>query len=707
MKKGRKNTPSVEDLSEKQAAAELKKLAAEISNHDLLYHEKDAPKISDGDYDALRQRNDAIEKRFPELVREDSPTHRVGSASASGFSKVTHSVPMLSLGNAFEPNDISDFVTRVRKFLRLPGDEELAVLAEPKVDGLSATLRYEKGVFVQGATRGDGAVGENITANLRTLKDVPKKLKGKNIPDILEVRGEVYFPLDGFAEFNNAQEAAGKQVYANPRNSAAGSLRQIDPKVTAERPLRFFGYAWGELSTPLAKTQEAARERLHDFGFKLNAPARLCRSVDEILAFHQDIGEMRSELKYDVDGVVYKVDRLDWQDRLGTVTRSPRWALAHKFPAEQAQTVVRGIDIQVGRTGALTPVARLEPVTVGGVVVTNATLHNAFEIEDKDIRIGDTVIVQRAGDVIPQVVEVIKTPGKRRGKEFVFPTKCPICKSPARRQVLDEKTGEVEKVLRCTGGLNCSAQAVERLRHFVSRNAFDIEGLGEKQIKTFYEEKSVTKPGDIFRLAAQESKSKKPLSGEEGWGDLSLKNLFAAIEARRTIGLDRFIFGLGIRHVGQANARLLARSYGSLKEFRKGVNEAAKSKESEAYQRLIDIDGIGEVLADALFEFFADKRNGAAVDDLESELEVEDMEAAAGDSPVSGKTVVFTGTLETMSRGEAKARAESLGAKVAGSVSARTDYVVAGPGAGSKLKKAESLGVKVLSEDEWQALVAT
>ena len=692
----------VDRLSKEQAAAELARLASEIAAHDRRYHGEDAPDISDADYDALRRRNDAIEARFGDLIRPVSPAKRVGAAPSSGFAKVTHALAMLSLGNAFADEEVGEFVARVAKFLSLTGDEVLAVVAEPKVDGLSASLRYEDGRLLLGATRGDGAVGEDITENLRTLADIPKTLAGPAVPAILEVRGEVYMRRDEFEDLNKAQAAAGKPAYANPRNSAAGSLRQIDSAVTAERPLHFFAYAWGETSEPLAETLWGARARLAAFGFALNEPAKRCAGVEEILAHYRRLEEARAELPYDIDGVVYKVDRLDWQARLGAVTRSPRWALAHKFPAEQAQTILLDIEIQVGRTGALTPVARLEPVTVGGVVVTNATLHNEGEIERKDVRVGDTVVVQRAGDVIPQIVRRVKKPGKKREPEYGFPTVCPACGSHAVRERLD--SGELEKIRRCTGGLICPAQAVERLRHFVSRDAFDIEGLGEKQIAAFWEEGRVRQPGDLFRFAAEDGVKHPSLAEREGWGAQSAAKLFAAIEARRTIGLDRFIYGLGIRHVGQANARLLAKAYGSLTAFGDAM-AAARGRESDAYAELMDVDGIGPILADTLTAFFDEAHNLAVVEDLAAELTVETMAERAADTPVAGKTVVFTGTLETMSRGEAKARAEALGARVAGSVSAKTDFVVAGPGAGSKLKKAADLGVAVLSEAEWRALV--
>lgn len=690
-----------------RAAQELARLAAEIAEHDRRYHAEDSPTISDADYDALVRRNNELEAQFPELRRADSPSNRVGVAPATGFAKVVHRKPMLSLGNAFEADEVVEFVARVRRFLRLEDEETVAVVAEPKIDGLSASLRYEKGQFVQGATRGDGTEGEDVTANIRTISDafIPKVLKGRNVPDVLEVRGEIYLRREDFLALNKAQAAAGKPVYANPRNTAAGSLRQMDPSVTASRPLRFFGYTWGELSAPLGKTQWESRERLKSFGFELNEPALLAGTVEELLDYYRSIEAQRGTLPFDIDGVVYKVDRLDWQERLGFVTRSPRWAIAHKFPPEQAQTTLRDIEIQVGRTGSLTPVAKLEPVTVGGVVVTNATLHNEEEIARKDVRVGDTVIVQRAGDVIPQIVGVVKEKRPRGSKSFVFPDVCPACGSSAVREVVDEKTGEREKVKRCTGGLICPAQAVERLRHFVSRNAFDIEGLGEKQIQAFWDAGLVRQPGDVFRLQAQDGATGAKLEEREGWGKTSAAKLFAAIEARRGIEFHRFLFGLGIRHVGEATAKMLARAYGTPEAFLTAM-EKAKDREGEAYADLLAHEGVGDTLAGAVVDFFAEPHNLAVVDDLVAQLDILPAAAVRSDTSVAGKTVVFTGSLETMSRDEAKAQAEALGAKVAGSVSKKTDYVVAGADAGSKLKKAKELGVAVLTEEEWRQLIA-
>lgn len=693
-------TKSVDKLSSKEASAELERLAGEIAQHDAAYYQKDAPVISDAEYDALRRRNDSIEARFPDLVREDSPSKTVGAAPVGAFGKVAHKVAMLSLSNGFDDEDVIEFWNRIRRFLNLKGDETLEVTAEPKIDGLSASLRYEKGRFVIGATRGDGREGENVTENLRTIADIPEKLHGKNIPDVFEVRGEVYMSHADFAALNKRQEEAGKPVFANPRNAAAGSLRQLDPKITASRPLRFFAYAWGDASEVPGETQADVMAAFTKWGFEVNPLFGVCNAVEDIIAFYHKVEEGRADLGYDIDGVVYKVNRLDWQQRLGFVSRSPRWALAHKFPAEQAFTKLLGIDIQVGRTGALTPVARLEPVTVGGVVVSNATLHNEDEIARKDIRIGDTVVVQRAGDVIPQIVRVVEDKRPKGAKPYEFPTTCPACGSHAVREI-NEKTGEADVVRRCTGGLICPAQAVERLRHFVSRNAFDIEGLGEKQIAGFYADGLIKQPSDIFMLEDRDAKSLKKMKDREGWGATSVRKLFAAIDDRRRIDLDRFIFGLGIRHVGETNARLLARTYGTLDHFVEEM-EKAVDPESDARRDLLSIDGVGDVLAEALVDFFAEEHNREVLKAL-SEAGVVTVPLAAQDtsSPVAGKTVVFTGSLERMTRAEAKARAEQMGAKVSGSVSAKTDLVVAGADAGSKLTKANALGVKVISEDEW------
>lgn len=689
---------SVEKLTLDEAKRELERLADEIAAHDRRYYQEDAPSISDAEYDQLRKRNAAIEARYPELIRPDSPSLRVGAKPSEKFAKVMHRLPMLSLDNAFDDGDVVDFSNRVRRFLGLKPDDELAFIAEPKIDGLSASLRFEKGLFVQGATRGDGIEGEDVTANLRTLRDVPLRLHGK-APEVLEVRGEVYMLHKDFAALNERQAKAGKPLFANPRNSAAGSLRQLDPAITARRPLRFFAYSWGEASRLPEDTQSGMLQAIKSYGFRVNPLIRCCRTTDEMLAFYRDIETKRASLGYDIDGVVYKVDRLDLQERLGFISRSPRWAVAHKFAAEQAETVLLDIDIQVGRTGTLTPVAKLKPVTVGGVVVQNATLHNEDEIARKDVRIGDTVVVQRAGDVIPQIVRVI--PGKRpRGaKPYVFPDKCPVCHSHAVREV-DEKTGEPEAARRCTGGLICAAQAVERLRHFVSRNCFDIEGLGDKHITAFYEDGLVREPADIFRLEKRYASGDKAIAGREGWGEQSASKLFEAINRRRTISLDRFVNALGIRHVGETTAKLLARNFHTLEAF------LAAMESENALAELEQIGGIGETVAGAIRDFFAERHNRQALDRLLPDLQVTAIAPPkAAHSAVAGKTVVFTGTLEKMTRPEAKARAESLGAKVSGSVSKKTDIVVAGPGAGSKRAEAEKLGVRVIDEDAWLKLV--
>ena len=689
----------VADLTEAEAGSELERLAGEIAHHDERYHGKDAPEISDAEYDALRRRNEAIEQRFPALVREDSPSRRVGARVASGFRTVRHSVPMLSLGNAFADEDVVDFLDRIRRFLGLKDEDAIAIVAEPKIDGLAVSIRYENGRYVRAATRGDGSEGEDITANVATIAGLPNTLKGSNVPEVIEVRGEVYLARDDFFALNETREAAGEPRFANPRNAAAGSLRQLDVTVTAARPLKIFLYAWGEASALPAETHSGVLRAYESWGLPVNPQIALCHGAEEMLARYRAIGEKRAGLPYDIDGVVYKVDRLDWQQRLGFVSRAPRWAIAHKFPAEKAQTVLKAIRIQVGRTGALTPVAMLEPVTVGGVVVQNATLHNQEEIERKDIRVGDTVVIQRAGDVIPQVVEVVLARRPADSTPYVFPETCPECGSMAVREI-NPKTGKPDAARRCTGGLICPAQAVERLRHFVSRLAFDIEGLGDKQIRFFWDQELIRNPVEIFDL---EQNAGERLAEFEGWGKVSARNLYEAIETRRTIGLDRFINALGIRHVGETTARLLARRYGSLASFRR--LQDAQVGEGELWEELVNIDGIGATVAEAIVEFFQEPHNQEIVAGLAERLVVEDMEQAAGDSPVSGKTVVFTGTLEAMTRQEAKARAESLGAKVAGSISAKTDILVAGPGAGSKLKKAQELGITVMTEEEWLALI--
>jgi DNA ligase (NAD+) len=694
----------VVELDETEAAAELARLAAEIAHHDALYYRKDEPEISDAGYDALRARNDQIEARFPHLTRDDSPSLRIGAAPVEAFGKVTHRVPMLSLGNVFDEEGLRDFLDRIGRFLGLDSIEGLAFTAEPKIDGLSITLRYEDGKLIQGATRGDGYEGENVTANVRTIADIPKTIKSRGFPDPFELRGEIYMSRTAFQRLNQEQAKRDERLFANPRNAAAGSLRQLDPAITASRPLRFFAYGWGEVADLPAETQWDAYQVLRAWGFPLNPLIRLTHSAEQMLETYRDIESGRSGLDYDIDGIVYKLDRLDLQERLGFVSRSPRYAIAHKFPAEKATTILRGIDIQVGRTGALTPVAKLEPVTVGGVVVQNATLHNEDEIARKDVRIGDTVIVQRAGDVIPQILGVVQEKRPKGAKRFAFPTVCPACGSHASREI-NPNTGKEDVVRRCTGGLICPAQRVERLKHFVSRNAFDIEGLGEKHIKAFYDDGLIQSPPDIFTLARRDKRASAKLAMREGWGETSAQKLFDAIAARRNVRLDRFIYALGIPHVGEITARLLARSYGTVEAFVKAMRAAGKDRAGEAFAELDNIEGIGPTVAAAIADFFAEPHNVKVVDELLDEVSPEPLEAVDHASPISGKTVVFTGTLEKMTRSEAKAKAERLGAKVAGSVSKSTDYVVAGPGAGSKLKNAKDLGVKVLTEDEWLKLI--
>lgn len=766
----------VADLSREAAETELARLAPEIARHDALYQEA-TPEISDADYDALRQRNAAIEARFPDLVRPDSPSAKVGSTASNQFAEVRHGVPMLSLDNAFDEGEVRDFVARVARFLKLPADEPIAFVAEPKIDGLSANLLYVDGRLSIGATRGDGRTGEDVTANLRTIADVRQTLAGGGWPDRIEVRGEVYAPNEAFLAFNAAAEAEGRRTYANPRNFAAGSLRQKDPAVTARRPLNFFAYAWGEHSSDFAETQWEALQKLKSWGFPVNTRSKRVLGAEGLIAVYRELERDRATLGYDIDGVVYKVDRIDWQHRLGYVARSPRWAIAHKFPAQQATTVLEGIDIQVGRTGSLTPVARLHPVTVGGVVVRNATLHNEDEIERLDVRIGDTVRLQRAGDVIPQILGVVRDLRPAGAVPYVFPDRCPVCGSEAVREA-----DEVKR--RCTGGLICDAQIVERLKHFVGRRAFDIEGLGEKQLIAFHARGWIREPADIFRLAKDEAKLAM-LRAEDGYGETSVRNLVAGIEARRRIALDRFLFGLGIREIGEQTSLVLARAFESWPALKAACLQAAQGAPSEAWTELagshavsprvltlmaeanppeadpwpeatmdmkishafpgmaaparrsiaamVDdwaglrrlaavarsegpsemlnqiagVTGVGPVAAEALAHFFHEPHNLQVVQALEGELtEIVDAERPKSDTPVAGKTVVFTGALERFTRDEAKARAESLGAKVSGSVSKKTDYVVAGPGAGSKLKEAEKHGVQVLTEDEWLALIA-
>lgn len=766
----------VNDLTPQTAADELAWLAAEMARHDALYAEA-APEISDADYDALRARNLEIEARFPDLTRPDSPSNKVGAAVSSQFTEVRHGVPMLSLDNAFDEGEVRDFVARIARFLKLPADEPIAFVAEPKIDGLSANLLYEKGRLAIGATRGDGRTGEDVTANLKTIADVKQELAGADWPDRIEVRGEVYAPNDAFAKFNADAEAEGRRTYANPRNFAAGSLRQKNAKITAGRPLNFFAYAWGEHSSDFAETQWEALQKLKAWGFPVNARSQRVEGAEGLIAAYRELERDRATLGYDIDGVVYKVDRIDWQRRLGFVARSPRWAIAHKFPAQQATTVLEGIDIQVGRTGSLTPVARLHPVTVGGVVVRNATLHNEDEIERLDVRIGDTVRLQRAGDVIPQILGVVAEQRPADAVPYVFPDKCPVCGSEAVRE-----GDEVKR--RCTGGLICDAQIVERLKHFVGRRAFDIEGLGEKQLIAFHARGWIKEPADIFRLARDEARL-KALEKDDGYGETSIRNLIAGIDARRTISLDRFLFGLGVRDIGEQTSIVLARAFESWNALKAACLQAANGIQSDAWTELAGahaisprvltlmaeatpaasdpwpdapmdqkialafpgmaaparrslatmtndwaglvrlaniarnegpsemlnqisaVIGVGPVAALALAHFFHEPHNLEVVAALEAEMtEIVDAERPKADTPVAGKTVVFTGSLERFTRDEAKARAESLGAKVSGSVSKKTDYVVAGPGAGSKLKDAEKHGVQVLTEDEWLALIA-
>jgi DNA ligase (NAD+) len=769
------DTP-VDQLDLAAAEVELARLTAELARHDALYHGDDAPEISDADYDALKRRALEIEDAFPDLTTASSPSQVVGGPVSSQFAEVRHGVPMLSLDNAFSAEEVTDFDARIRRFLKLAADEHIAFVAEPKIDGLSASLRYEHGKLVRGATRGDGKTGEDVTANLLTINDIPRELSGSGWPDVIEVRGEVYAPNAEFDAFNAAAEAEGQRTYANPRNFAAGSLRQKDPAITAKRPLRFFAYAWGEKSADFADTQSHALDALRSWGFKVNPRSARVEDAAGLIALYDGLQTDRAGLGYDIDGVVYKVDRLDWQERLGFIARTPRWAIAHKFPAQQAQTVLEGIDIQVGRTGSLTPVARLHPVTVGGVVVRNATLHNEDEIARKDVRIGDTVVLQRAGDVIPQIVSVVLDKRPADALPYVFPTHCPVCGSEAERP-----EGEVRR--RCTGGLICDAQLVERLKHFVGRRAFDIEGLGEKQLIAFHERGWLHQPADIFRLARDEEKL-AALRGEDGYGETSVRNLVEGIDARRVVALDRLIFALGIRDIGEQTSILLARHFGSWSAFHAACLEASQGIPSADWTQLAEghgvsertlsvlaaatppaddpwpeapldqklslafpgvaaparralallapdwpaivrlagiareegpsmtlgeiatISGVGPVAARALAQFFHEPHNRAVVDALIEQLDtVEDAEKPQTDTAVAGKTVVFTGALERFTRDEAKARAESLGAKVSGSVSKKTDYLVAGPGAGSKMADAQKHGVAVLTEDEWLALI--
>jgi DNA ligase (NAD+) len=685
----------VAELTEAEAKRELARLAKEIAHHRRLYYQKDAPEISDAEFDALLQRNEAIEQRFPELKRKDSPTEKIGAEPAAGFAKVRHLEPMLSLDNAFTREDVADFLGKIRRFLGIKNEADIDLVLEPKMDGLSANLRYENGVLTLGATRGDGTTGEDITANLKLVHGVPHKLKGAHPPKVVEIRGEVFMSKAGFLKLNEAQAAAGDTVFANPRNAAAGSVRQKDPEITRRRPLKFFAYSLGAAEGfDWPKTHKDLLKQLDHWGFEINPLNGFGENLDEVMKFYDGMAAQRGDLDYDIDGVVYKVNDLTLQDRLGFVGRAPRWAIAHKFAAERAITTLNQIFISVGRTGVLTPVAFLEPVNVGGVMVARATLHNEDEIARKDIREGDKVVVQRAGDVIPQIVEVVDADRKGRGKPFKMPEKCPVCGSHAIRE-------EGEAARRCIGGLFCANQATERLRHFVGRTAFDIDGFGDKTIKEFFELNWVKSPADIFKLERHRGDWLK----REGWGEASVQKLLDAIEARRTIPLDRFIYALGIPQVGEVTARLLAKHYLSFKAFRQAMIDAATIG-SEARQDLDEINGIGPSVVDDLTAFFAEKHNTEVIAALEREVTVEDfVPVAVSNSAIAGKTVVFTGTLEKMTRNEAKARAESLGAKVAGSVSAKTDYVIIGADAGSKAKKAAELGVKTLSEDEWLEMI--
>jgi len=779
----------VDGLTKAQARTELARLAREIAHHDKLYYQAAAPEITDAAYDALRRRNDAIEARFADLVRKDSPSRRVGAAPAEGFTKVRHRVPMLSLDDAFSDEEVVEFVARIRRFLGLKTGVALDYTAESKIDGLSISLHYEEGRLIYGATRGNGAVGEDVTRNVRTIFEIPQLISAPDMPKVIDIRGEIYMSKLDFARLNESKSAAGEKVFANPRNAAAGSLRQLDPKITARRRLRFFAYAWGEVSHLPAKTQSGMLEKFKDWGLPVNPLTRICHGGEELRQVYESFADERQSLDYDIDGIVYKVNDLILQERLGFIARSPRWAIARKFPAEQVTTILRDIEIQVGRTGALTPVAKLEPITVGGVVVSNATLHNEDEIKRKDLRIGDWVVVQRAGDVIPQVVEVVLDKRPANAVPYEFPTTCPICGAHAEREI-DVHSGKAEVVRRCTGGLTCPAQAKERLIHFVSRPAFDIDGLGGKQIELFYDEGLVREPADIFTLQKRDREADHHLKEQKGFGEKSIEKLFAAINQRRQISLDRFIYALGIRHIGEGTARDLAKAYGNYEQFDAGVSAAVPGRPGEDYQSMImtqglgrktaqkavkviadhgdqvmalsrsgadladvlsqlkaaprraaaalakafdgnalelvetatraamqfpsddymeiaSLDGIGDIVSEALVEFYAEEHNRHALDDLLAEVTVLPYEPPlAVTSPVTGKTVVFTGTLDKITRNEAKAQAERLGAKVSGSVSKKTDYVVAGRDAGSKLSKAQALGVMVLSEEDWLALIA-
>jgi len=690
--------PQPSDIPSDDIATKYSELVKKIRRHDTAYHTKDTPEISDAKYDALRHELNALETKFPALITPDSPSQTVGAPVAQGFKKVEHAVSMLSLSNAFSKEDVDDFLARIRRFLNLNPDDIVTIFAEPKIDGVSCSLRYEKGVLVQAATRGDGAVGEDITENIQNIKDIPHILTG-DVPDILEVRGEVYMTRKGFLELNQKQTLANEKLFANPRNAAAGSLRQLNPKITASRPLRMFSYALGDISAPIATTQSGIRTRLKNWGFLVTDPIALCQNSDEIMAYYDKIQNQRADIDYDIDGIVYKVEDLHYQTRLGFVSRAPRWATAHKFPAEQAETILKSISIQVGRTGVLTPVAELEPVNVGGVMVSRATLHNEDEIERKGVRVGDHIIVQRAGDVIPQVVRPVIEKRLAQSEPFVFPDKCPECDSLAIRE-------ESEVAKRCTGGLICPAQAVERLKHFVSKNAFDIDGLGKRTIEDFFEAGVIKTPVDIFRLRQINEDLEPPIDQRDGWAALSVKNLFQAIDDKRNVALGRFIYALGIRQIGQATAKRLAATYESFDNW-KAQMIASHIRESDAENTLLAIEDIGPSARDDLTAFFAEEHNMTVLDALYAELVIAPfIQADTSNSPVAGKVVVFTGKLIKMGRNEAKANAEVLGCKVTGAISAKTDYLIAGADAGSKLKKATALGVTVLSEDEWIDLIS-
>jgi DNA ligase (NAD+) len=697
-----KKIPSLnaEDYSEQQARDALSLLAEAIEHHDRLYYHDAQPEISDGDYDALRRLNDQLEQKYPKFIQPNSPSRRVGVAPAGGFQKVTHKQPMLSLSNVFNEEDVDDFLSKVRRFLGLTDTTDIPIIAEAKIDGVSANLFYEKGKFVLGATRGDGTVGEDITNNLKTIGNIPLYLNEDPIPDAIEIRGEVYMPHDEFNAMNAEREKADEPIFANPRNATSGALRQLDPSITAGRNLHFFAYSIGAKNEELFTSQDQLLKQLSKWGFSVNPLYKLCPNKTAVLDAYDSFFKMRPDLAYDIDGVVYKVDSMEWQNRLGMITRSPRWATAHKFPAEQAQTRINDIIIQVGRTGTLTPVAVLEPVNVGGVIVSRATLHNEDEIKRKDVRIGDTVMLQRAGDVIPQIISVIKKERPATSQPYIFPNKCPVCGSHAMH-----KEGEVAR--RCTGGLICEAQTIERLKHFVSRGAFDIDTLGAKNIEFFWQQKFIHSPADIFTLEAREQNGEINLRELDGWGNKSADNLFIAINQRRTIELPHFIYALGIKQVGAANARLLAKHYGSFEKLQTSMI-AAKDPESDAYTSLISIDGIGPSVAEDLIHFFDEPHNQEVLTKLFKEITVSDFIIEnSGDHLFSGKTIVFTGTLQHMSRGEAKAKAQNLGAKVTGSVSAKTDFVICGTDTGSKAKKAAALGVTILNEDEWLAKITS